>query len=179
MGHASMNTTWLDHLRHRGATVDSAGVVSFGGGAEAAAIARRTALCDLSHYGLIRFSGEDSRQYLQGQLSCDVDSIEIGAARYGSYCTPQGRMLASFMLWKDAAGYWMQLPRSLLEPIRKRLAIYILRSKVKAVDASDESVLLGLAGRQAEAALKSVFESIPAAPLCLVTARGATIIRLG
>jgi folate-binding protein YgfZ len=175
-----MNTTWLDHLRHRGATVDSAGVVSFGdGGAEAAAIARGTMLCDLSHYALIRFSGEDSQQYLQNQLSCDVDAMAVGTARYGGYCTPQGRMLASFMLWKDETGYSMQLPRSLVTPIRKRLATYILRSKVTAVDASDEYVLLGIAGKQAEAALRHRFENIPSAPLRLTVAQDATVLRLG
>ena len=174
-----MKSNWQSFLISAGARRSAAGVESFGdSGAEASAVAHGTVLCDLSRYGLIRFSGEDSHQYLQSQLSCDADAMAAGTVQYGSYCTPQGRMLASFMLWKDETSYWMQLARSLLEPIRKRLATYILRSKVKAMDASDEYVLLGIAGKQPEAALKSVFGSVPATPLHFTTTRNAQLLRL-
>jgi hypothetical protein len=174
-----MNKSWQSFLAGAGARITAAGIEFGDRSAEAAAIARGTVLCDLSHYGLIRFSGEDSQQYLQNQLSCDVDAIAVGTAQYGGYCTPQGRMLASFMLWKDETGYAMQLPRSLVVPIRKRLATYILRSKVTAVDASDEYVLLGIAGKQAEAVLSHRFANIPSAPLRLTIAQDATVLRLG
>lgn len=174
-----MNANWLSFLSSIGARISAAGVENFGNNsAEAAAAVSGTVLCDLTHYGLIRFSGEDCRQYLQSQLSCDVESIGTGAAQYGSYCTPQGRMLASFLLWQDEAGYWMPLSRSLLEPIRKRLAKYILRSRVKADDVSDDYVLLGVAGANAAATLKPLFQNIPSAVLAMTTAPGANLLRL-
>ena len=45
----------------------------------------------------------------------------------------------------------MMLPRVLCEPVRKRLSMYILRAKVKAVDVSNETALFGLAGTGADA----------------------------
>ncbi len=75
----------------------------------------RTIVADLSHFGLIRFAGDDAQHFLNSQLSCDVNSLEPRHARYGSYSTPQGRMLASFLLWRDAAGFFMQLPASVRE----------------------------------------------------------------
>lgn len=133
---------------------------------------------ELSHFGLIRFAGEDAKPFLQGQLSCDVAALQPGQAQYGSYSTPKGRMLASFLLWRDGSDYFMQLPRSLREPIQKRLAMYILRSKVKATDVSDEYVLLGLAGVNAEAELKPWFQNVPSTPLTLTTAQEMSLLRL-
>ena len=88
-------------------------------------------------------------------------------------------MLASFLLWHAEDGYYMQLPRSLREPIQKRLSTFILRSKVKAIDASEDQVLIGLAGADAQDALKPLFEKIAATPLALTTAQGASLLRLG
>jgi len=137
-----------------------------------------TMLADLSHFGLIRFAGEDTQQFLNSQLSCDVNSLEPRHACYGSYSTPKGRMLASFLLWHDTAGFFMQLPRSVREPIQKRLSMYILRSKVKATDASDEYVLMGVAGKDARAILEPLFQEMPTAPFAMTTTQGASLLRL-
>ncbi|MDO8595144.1 MAG: hypothetical protein Q7R45_00820 [Sulfuricaulis sp.] len=137
-----------------------------------------TIFADLSHFGLIRFAGEDAQQFLNGQLSCDVNSLEPLHARYGSYSTPKGRMLATVLLWRDAAGFFMQLPRSLREPIQKRLSMYILRSKVKAEDASGAHVLIGVAGKDAGAILKPLFAALPAEPLTLTSPEGTSLLRL-
>ncbi|NBR29661.1 MAG: folate-binding protein, partial [Betaproteobacteria bacterium] len=108
----------------------------------------------LTHFGLLRFSGPDAQTFLQGQLSCDVAALQPLRATYGSYNTPKGRMLANFVLWRAGADYFMQLPRALCEPIRKRLSMYILRSKVQAVDVSEAFALFGLTGEQIDGALR-------------------------
>jgi len=132
----------------------------------------------LSQFGLLEFSGPDTKSFLHAQLSCDVSSLQPGHAQYGSYNTPKGRMLASFLLWRGDAGFYMQLPRALREPIRKRLSMYILRSQVKALDVSDDYVMFGIAGGRAEAALKPLFTEIPTTALTLTTAHGASLLRL-
>jgi len=135
-------------------------------------------VAELSEYGLIRFKGEDSQQFLQGQLSCDVASLEVGRAQYGSYNTPKGRILASFLLWRDEHGYILQLPRLLRETIQKRLAMHILRSKVKTTDATAEFRLIGIAGAGVEAGIKPMFRQIPSMPLTMTNANGVNLLRL-
>ena len=108
-------------------------------------------LCDLGHYGLIRFSGPDAQSFLHNQLTCDVAALESGKSTYGSYCNPKGRVLATFLLWRGGEDYFMQLPSPLREPIQKQISKYILRAKVKAADASPEWVLMGVAGKDAAA----------------------------
>lgn len=132
----------------------------------------------LTHFGLLHFSGADAQTFLQGQLSCDVAALQPLRATYGSYSTPKGRMLASFGLWRVGADYFMQLPRVLCEPIRKRLAMYIMRSKVQAADFSDAFALIGVTGDEAGAAVRAALAQMPDAPLALAEIDGGWVLRL-
>ena len=132
----------------------------------------------LPHIGLVRFTGADAQAFLQGQLSCDVAALEPLHAIRGSYNTAQGRMLATFLLWRVGADYFMQLPRVLCEPIRKRLSMYILRAKVQAVDVSNEYALIGIAGDKSRAALRAALSQVPVAPLTLAAIDDGWVLRL-
>jgi len=118
---------------------------------------------NLSHFGLIRFSDEGAQDFLHNQLTCDVDALKPGRSTYGAYCTPKGRVLASFLLWRAEQGFFMQLPSSLREPIQKQLSKYILRSKVKAADATAGWVLAGVMGKDAAALVQRVAGQAPQA----------------
>lgn len=153
-----MNSAWKQWLQSAGAQVDDGVVRHFGdpqGELEAAHAG--SVLADLSHLGVLDFSGPDSEAFLQGQLSCDVRSIGSGSSSFGSYCTPKGRMFADFLIWRPASdlthGLRMMLSRSILETVLKRLKMYVLRSKVQISDASDSTVLLGVSGEAAAGAL--------------------------
>jgi tRNA-modifying protein YgfZ len=132
----------------------------------------------LTQFGMIQFSGNDAAAFLQGQLSCDVSALQTGHAVYGSYNTAKGRMLASFLLWRTAAAYLMQLPHSLVETTCKRLSQFVLRSKVKISDVSKDYALLGLNGESAAAALAQLFGDLPVAALSLHETAGAFLLRL-
>ena len=116
----------------------------------------RTIMADLSHYGLIRFSGDDAKTFLQSQLSCDIREVNLQRAQYGGYCTPKGRVLASFLLWQQDDDYLMQLPASLTASIQKRLALYVLRTKVQLTDASDDLIRIGIACPNAAALIEEI-----------------------
>ena len=103
----------------------------------------------LSQYSLLRFSGTDAQAFLHGQLTCDVAALQMGSSTYGGYCTPKGRLLATFLLWLSADGYTMLLPSALVESIRKRLAMYVLRSKIKIEDLTTDLACAGVFGADA------------------------------
>jgi folate-binding protein YgfZ len=135
-------------------------------------------VCDLSSLALISFSGSDAQTFLHNQLSCDVSVLTPETSTYGSYCTPKGRMLATFLLWRSGDDYLMQLPSALREAIQKRLSTFILRSKVKAADASNEWIKLGLAGKGAAALIGRSFGQVPQAAHGVAHLDETTIIRL-
>lgn len=119
--------------------------------------------CALERRGLIAFDGADARTFLHSQLTCDVAGLPVDGSTYGAYCTPKGRALASFLLWPSAAGFLLQLPQSLREPVQKRLAMYILRAKVKASDATPAYAQFGVAGPDAAGMVERVLGAVPEA----------------
>jgi folate-binding protein YgfZ len=158
-----MNEFWQNHLRACSAVFEHQQVMHFSTPEQEWAAAKTgTVLTDLSHLGLIGFSGEDTQTFLQGQLTSDVRQVNADRAQYSSHCTPKGRMLANFLLWQNAGGdYLMQLPAELQGGTQKRLGMFVLRSKVKVRDAADEVVRIGLAGSGAEALLQEHFHALP------------------
>ena len=135
-------------------------------------------LCELAQSGLIRFSGEDAQSFLHNLLTCEVGVLDRSKSTYGGFCTPKGRLLASLLLWRSGADYIMQLPSPLRDAIQKKLSIFILRSKVKASDASNEWVKFGLAGGDAMPLVKQTFGQAPHTEHDVVDADGTTLIRL-
>ena len=118
----------------------------------------------LGHLGILQFSGEDAEVFLQGQLSCDVAAVGLSSSAYGAYCSPKGRMLANFLLWREEAGFFMALSRDIVPSIQKHISKFVLRAKVRISDASDTIVMAGAAGPKAGPALSEVFSELPKEP---------------
>ena len=104
------------------------------------------AIADLSHLGLIRVTGEDRRSFLQGQLTNDIHKVDAGHSQLSSYCSPKGRMLASFRIFERDGALYLMLPAERLEPVLKRLRMFVLRAQVTLEDASEELARVELAG---------------------------------
>lgn len=129
-------------------------------------------------FSLLRFSGEDARTFLHGQLTCEVLGLPAGSSTYGGYCTPKGRLLATFLLWFDGAACWMLLPASVAEAVRKRLAMYILRSKVKAEDLSPTLCVAGIWGGDAAAHAATLDAALPETQQGVAIREGVTAISI-
>src|SRR5467141_840673 len=114
----------------------------------------------LGHLGILQFSGEDTEAFLQGQLSCDVAAIGLRSSTYGAYCSPKGRMLANFLLWREEAGFHIALSRDIAASVQKHISKFVLRAKVKVSDASHTIVIAGAAGPKAGQALHDVFPGL-------------------
>ncbi len=144
-----MQSDWQIFITEQGAIIEEGVVRHFGDfNAELTATRDRTVLCDLSQFSLLRVSGPDAESFLQNLLSNDIREVSNGRAQYSSFNTAKGRMLASFLIWRDGEDYLLQLPVTLAESVRKKLSMYVLRAKVKITDVSNEMISLGLSGRQ-------------------------------
>lgn len=122
-------------------------------------------LLPLGHYGLIQVSGEDAPTFLQGQLTCDAKGLANGASCLAALCTYQGRVLASFRLFRAAPDrFYLLLAADQAEAARKRLQGYVLRSKVRLEDAGAERRLLGWFGDSAAPGLAVAGIQLPELP---------------
>jgi tRNA-modifying protein YgfZ len=135
-------------------------------------------LCDLSHLGLLEISGADAVTFLQGQVTNDVNLLTGTNAHYSAYCNPKGRMLALFLAFAHYDHLHLQLNRELLEPIMKRLKMYVMRSKVEIKDVSDSIIKFGLNGSEASSMLEGVFSKIPKEDYELVSLEKGVILKL-
>lgn len=132
------------------------------------------AITDLSHFGLIKLSGSDTRKFLQGQVTNDVNEVTPTHAQLNSYCSPKGRMLGSFWLFQRNDDLYMQLPGERLAPTLKRIGMFVLRSAVALSDESDALLRFGLAGECSAKMLKNA----PELPWATHTEAEITMMRL-
>lgn len=131
----------------------------------------------LDDWGVIRARGEDAAAFLQGQLTNDVQRLGASEARLAGYCSAKGRLLASFVVWRDLADdFLLACSADLLPATLKRLSMFVLRAKCKLSDASAEMPLWGLAG---EAGLAALGGAPPRSAWAVVTpAGGGQAVRL-
>ncbi len=106
-------------------------------------------------------AGADALEFLHGQLSNDVKALAVGAAHYASYNSAKGRMLATLIAWhREPLRVTLLLAADLAPAIHKRLAMYVLRSKVTIAIAAPP--LWGVVGADARAALDRQGIALPA-----------------
>jgi tRNA-modifying protein YgfZ len=173
----TMNPDWHNFLTQHGASIEAGVVQHFSDSAdELDTTALRTVFCDLGQFGTLRVSGEEAQSFLQNLLSNDIREVSSSRAQFSSLNTAKGRMLATMLIWREGDDYLLQLPCVLCEAIRKKLSMYVLRSKVKITDASDEIISFGLSGENAQEILRAQFGELPQAALgCICIAQNSAI----
>jgi len=157
-----MNPDWHNFLTQQRATLASDVAQHFGdSAAELVATAQSTVLCDLGQFSRLRASGIEAQSFLQNLLSNDIREVSASRAQYSSFNTAKGRMLATFLIWRDGDDYLLQLPTTLAEALKRKLSMYVLRAKVKITDASNEVISLGLSGSSAREMLLKHCSALP------------------
>ncbi|HPH14247.1 MAG TPA: folate-binding protein [Burkholderiaceae bacterium] len=104
-------------------------------------------IAPLPHQGIIRVEGEDAATFLHGQLTQDFALLGLSEARLAAFCSAKGRMQASFIGFKRSNTEILLIcSRDVLAPTLKRLSMFVMRAKARLTDATDQFLLLGLAG---------------------------------
>ncbi|WP_371868765.1 CAF17-like 4Fe-4S cluster assembly/insertion protein YgfZ [Pseudoduganella ginsengisoli] len=132
--------------------------------------------------GLIAVQGDDAASFLHSQLTNDVEHLGADEVRLAGYCTPKGRLQATFTMWRGQDAIYLQLARDIQPALQKRLSMFVLRAKAKLSDATEapaNAVALGLGGGLAEAVLQTWFDALPQQPYSKVSHPLGTVLRLG
>jgi folate-binding protein YgfZ len=110
---------------------------------------------ELTDWDIIQVSGPDSLVFLQNLLTIDVAALETSEGlaqggkqlKLGGFCTPQGRLLATFWLSRktvqDVDTFCIWISKDIAQDIATKLTRYILRSKVTIQYSSEKYLLLG------------------------------------
>lgn len=89
--------------------------------------------------GVVKVAGSDVTKFLDGLVTADLDKVTAGHARYSALLTPQGKIIADFIIAKanEDGHYMLDCPRALAPTLVQRLNFYKLRAKVTIEDLSE------------------------------------------
>src|ERR1700712_609858 len=91
--------------------------------------------------GVVKVSGEDARNFLNGLVTTDVTLVRPGLGRFGALLSPQGKITVDFLITEAPAGhgggFLLDTPRALAKGLADKLGFYKLRAKVAVENLSD------------------------------------------
>jgi folate-binding protein YgfZ len=108
-------------------------------------------LLDRSERGKLLVSGGEAAEYLQGQLTNDVEAIEPGEGAYAALLDRKGHMQGDMRVLRPGEGPDLLLDTEpeALEAVRRHLAMYKVGRDADVVDVTAERAIVSLIGPRA------------------------------
>jgi folate-binding protein YgfZ len=133
---------------------------------------------DLGHLGVISVHGKDATDFLQGQFCNDIQQVDDGHSQLSAYCTPKGRILGLFRLFRRGDTFYLRLPLDTIDAVLDRLRRYVLRAEVTLEDATDNFIRIGVTGKEAAEELSAVTGMLPELEGGVVQTPDFTVLRV-
>ena len=91
--------------------------------------------------GVVKVTGNDARDFLNGLVTTDVTLLRPGLGRFGALLTPQGKITTDFLITEAPAGhgggFLIDCPLVLAQALTEKLGFYRLRAKVSVENLSE------------------------------------------
>lgn len=135
-------------------------------------------IATLEDQTLIRVSGIDAQNFLQGQMTCDMREITPQQSRLGAICNIQGRVIATFRVFLYQENYYLSLPASMAALILQHLKKYGAFSKVKIEEAKTDFLHFGIVGDAIKKIEQTLSQTAPQKIDVALTTNDCIIIRI-
>lgn len=112
----------------------------------------------LGSRAVLRVGGADARAWLQGLVTNDVEHIPPGEARFAALLTPQGKIVADFLIVPDGDGLLIDCAADQAQALARRLAMYRLRANVEISPVASLAVAAGWGGPPPAASKGRIFD---------------------
>lgn len=157
-----MHDEWKQFLTKSGAVFEGEQISTFGKVERERQIATSgLIIADLSHLGHISLSGDDARDFLQGQVTCDLNQVSSSMSSLGAHCNQKGRVVSLFRLFQHNDRILLRTPRNNLANAETFLKKFSIFSKVLIENVSSEWVTIGLSGSNASEHIEVVLGTAP------------------
>jgi tRNA-modifying protein YgfZ len=115
-------------------------------------------LVERADHGLLVVSGPEAAEYLQGQLTNDIEAVEPGDGVYAALLDRKGHMQADMRVLRPGEGpeLWLLIEPEGMAAAARHLGMYKIGREVEVIDASGEYVLLSLIGPRATEIARAV-----------------------
>ncbi|MGN6556453.1 MAG: CAF17-like 4Fe-4S cluster assembly/insertion protein YgfZ, partial [Solirubrobacterales bacterium] len=108
-------------------------------------------LLDRSERGKLLVSGAEAADYLQGQLTNDIEALEPSEGLYAALLDRKGHMQGDMRVLRPGEGpdLWLDTEPEAIEAVRRHLQMYKIGREVEVRDVSEEQAILALIGPRA------------------------------
>jgi folate-binding protein YgfZ len=110
-------------------------------------------LVDRSNRGKFLLTGSEVADFLQGQVTNDVEALEPGSGCYAALLNHKGKLLADMRVLRGGDWFWIDTEELGRAPLAKTLRMYSLGRDVKSEDVTEARSILSLIGPAAREAL--------------------------
>lgn len=121
-----MNADWIEFLNSNNATITEYSEITFTEKPQDKA----DLITAIAHLTILQVSGQDAAQFLQGQLTCDINEITESNSFFSAFCNAKGRTISTLLILKNTDTFLIILPEELTQKVINKLKMYILRSDV-------------------------------------------------
>ena len=105
---------------------------------------------DRSERGKLIVRGEDAAEYLQGQITNDVEALEPGTGCYAALLERKGHVQGDMRVLRlDDGGIWLDLEAESTAAVLRHLQTYSIGRDVEITDAGDQWAIVSLIGPRA------------------------------
>jgi folate-binding Fe-S cluster repair protein YgfZ len=92
--------------------------------------------------GVVKLNGDDARQFLNNLVTAELVELKPGTACFAALLTPQGKIVADFLVTEAPAGHGggllLDCPKPLAAQLATKLNFYKLRAKVTVENLTDQ-----------------------------------------
>jgi tRNA-modifying protein YgfZ len=104
-------------------------------------------LLDRSERGVLHITGPDAAEYLQGQLTNDVEALEPGEGQYAALLDRKGHMQGDMRVLRERAdAILLDTEPEALSAVLRHLTMYSVGREVEVADRTAELAILSLIG---------------------------------
>ena len=112
-------------------------------------------LVDRSARGKFLLTGADVAEFLQGQLTNDVEALTPGTGCYAALLDHKGKIRADMRVLRGEDWFWLDCEGIARETLAKTIKMYSLGRDVKIEDVTDQRAILSLIGPASGEALEA------------------------
>ena len=122
-------------------------------GSDLELLTERAGLVDRSARGKLLLSGGEAAEFLQGQVTNDVESLAPGRGLYAALLTHKGKMRGDMRILRGPDWVWIDTEPAVLAPLAHTVRTYGIGRDVRHADVTAERSILSLVGPSARGAL--------------------------
>jgi folate-binding protein YgfZ len=115
----------------------------------------------LKNKGIIQITGDEKFNYLQGQITADINSLKDNNILLACHCNFKGKIWSVFyaLVWQESI--LLMTHNSVIEQSLNELNKYGVFAKVEINNQSDNWQIIGGSGDVFESAIKQLFDELP------------------